>query len=346
MNELERESMETQTYLKFLENHLGEGFKLYPLAGDASMRRYYRVVQQDKSYVLMQWEAFNDIESYPFINVTRHFANNNVNVPEILDVDAGQGLLLLEDLGDLTLERKFWESQEPNSYMGFYRDTIDQLCNIHYLCTNDRSHDKLAFKNSFDTDKLLWELNYSRKNLLEGMLNLNFTQAQSKTLDDTFLQISQRLAEEDKFICHRDFHSRNVMIKLGEVKVIDYQDARLGPIQYDLVSLLRDSYVDLPRNIEKELLNYYLQKRKEFVTKPINQDHFLETYELQSIQRCFKACGSFASFYVQRQDTRYLKYLNNTLQQVLKCLHNFPEFSEFARLMIDKGVFNKDFDKK
>src|SRR4051812_37776644 len=101
----------------FLKNSLKyEDFKVYSLAGDASNRRYYRVIQGHQSWVLMRWEPF-DPENYPFLSVLKHFAKAGVHVPEVVFMSPEEGLVLLEDLGDLTLERKFMESQsQENSF--------------------------------------------------------------------------------------------------------------------------------------------------------------------------------------------------------------------------------------
>lgn len=344
MTAMSNYDMDNTGLAKFLISELGSEIEVFPLAGDASARRYYRVVRDQESFVLMQWESFTSLSDYPFTNVGAHLQQHQVRVPKTIASSPKEGLLLLEDLGDLTLERKFWESQNQELSLDFYKQAIEQLAFIHYPCTADRQESCKAFQISFDTDKFLWELNYTRKNLLEGVCNIKFSESENKELDKIFLDIAQRLDEEDKFIAHRDYHSRNLMVKLGKVRVIDYQDARLGPIQYDLVSLLKDSYVNLNESMTEKLLSYYFDLRKDFVTKPLSKDLFEEVYELQSIQRCFKACGSFASFFDMREDRRYLKYLSNTLVTVNKSLDYFPEYRFLTQILEDKGVNSLDYE--
>src|SRR4051812_10736580 len=101
-------------------------FKVFPLAGDASTRRYFRVVQGQTSWVLMNWEPFNPKE-YPFLSVLNHFQASGVRVPHVVGMDPAMGLVLLEDLGDLTLERKFWESRDPKDSLVFFQMAIDQM---------------------------------------------------------------------------------------------------------------------------------------------------------------------------------------------------------------------------
>lgn len=314
-------------------------FEVLPLAGDASMRRYFRVIYADQSYVLMVWEPFGSISEYPFLNVLKHFEKHKVQVPEVLRIDPAKGLILLEDLGDLTLERIFWENQDQNLVIPFYRQAIDELIKIHFNASDDHDPKCRAFQIQFNTEKFLWEMNYARENLLEKIVKVRLDDQQNRILDKSFLSICERLDKEPKRISHRDYHSRNVMVKLGKMRVIDFQDARLGPVQYDLVSLIHDSYVRLNETSERMILDDYLTKAKRHGLSP-SRDQFMEIYNLQMVQRCFKACGSFSSFYNNRSDTRYLKYIRPTVKKVLKSLDHFPEYREFQRLLLDHPIFD------
>ena len=317
-------------------------FKVYSLAGDASNRRYYRVVLDHNSWVLMRWEPF-DPKNYPFLSVLEHFAKNNVRVPKVIHMSPEEGLVLLEDLGDLTLERKFWEKQNQDAAIDFYKMAVDELIKIHYPATEDKS-DCTAFKVQFDTEKLLWEMNYGKDNLLAGILKVQFDDSLNKELTAVFIDICEKLNREPKRIAHRDYHSRNLMIKLDEMIVIDFQDARMGAIQYDLVSLLKDSYVDMTDVMANSLLDYYLEQAKPYLPKNFSRAHFDEIYEIQSIQRCFKACGSFASFLQLRNDRRYLKYLPGTLRRVMKSLTKFQEYKVLTDVLIDSGAMDRKYD--
>lgn len=320
-----------------------DSYTIYQLAGDASTRKYYRIVKDNQSWVLMRWEPFNPKE-YPFLSVLEHFAKHQIHVPQVVDMAPHEGLVLLEDLGDLTLERKFWENQDQEKTLSFYELTMDELVKIHYPASLDRD-DCTAFKVEFDTEKLLWELNYAREHLLEGVCQFKIEGAFKETLQKTLTAIAARLHAEPKTIAHRDYHSRNVMIKLDKVRVIDFQDARMGPIQYDLVSLLRDSYVNLDESMENKLLNYYLAASKPYLAKNFSREHFDRIYELQTVQRCFKACGSFSSFYMLRKDTRYLKYISHTLKTVMRSLETFPEYKTLQDALIDSGATEKKYEE-
>ena len=336
-----------QKYLAFANKAMGpKDYKIFALAGDASSRRYFRVVSENDSWVLMDWDPFVDDGKYPFLNVLEHFAKHKVHVPTVIAKAPEEGLVLLEDLGDLTLERKFWENQNQEHVLPHYKLAIDELIKIHYAASADRSN-CVAFGVAFDTDKLLWEMNYGKEHLLLKLCDLKMSSQTLAGIDKLFLQICETLHAEPKFIAHRDYHSRNVMIKLGKMRVIDFQDARMGAIQYDLVSLLRDSYVDMDAATENELINYYLAERAQYSRKnklpDVSREQFNHVYEIQTIQRCFKACGSFSSFYNMRQDTRYLKYIHNTLLRVAASLEKFPEYKLFFDVLNDNGLFEHKF---
>ena len=327
----------------FLQKTLSfKDIKILPLAGDASNRKYFRIVHAEESWVLMMWEPFNP-EGYPFLSVLQHFAKNGVHVPKVVGMSPQEGLVLLEDLGDLTLERRFWENQNQETVGFFYKMALDEIVKIHGKATQNKSN-CTAFGIQFDTEKLLWELNYGKDNLILGVLKAELTPKVQDELQKIFLNICETLHKEPKVICHRDYHSRNLMIKLDKMFVIDFQDARMGPIQYDLVSLFRDSYVELEDETVSRLMDYYLDKSKEFLPKDFSREHFDKIYELQSLQRCFKACGSFASFYHQRGDKRYLKYLTPTLKRVIKCLIQFPQYKLFSDILLDSGALEKKFE--
>lgn len=335
---------EREAFASFLNRALERpNFEVFQLAGDASARRYYRVVAENESFVLMSWEPFKDDGNYPFLSVRDHFFKHGVAVPTVIAKAPDKGLVLLEDLGDLTLERKFWENQSQQACIPLYRQAIDELIKMHYPSTFDRT-ECTAFKVQFDVEKLLWEMNYGRDHLLVQLCEIKLSDIEKRELEKVFNKICTTLHEEPKFIAHRDYHSRNVMLKLGKARIIDFQDARLGPVQYDLVSLLRDSYVQMEEPIARELIGYYLDRRTELRQTPVGQSHlaqlgdvslekFMRIYEVQTIQRCFKACGSFASFYNLRGDTRYLKYIAHTLQTVKKSLVSFDDYRPFFNIL-------------
>ncbi len=343
--------LKQEAFYPFLVQVLGSSdIEVFSLAGDASNRRYYRVAVNEQSTVLMVWEPFEDNAQYPFLSVLNHFASCGVQVPRVIAKNPKLGFVLLEDLGDLTLERKFWENQNQQLCIPFYKQAIDELLKIHFDANDSTKGDCTAFHVAFDTEKLMWEMNYMKRHLLEGVfaghLQGKFDQNDAKAVEEESLRICDELSRQPRVVTHRDYHSRNIMIKLGKIRVIDFQDARMGTMQYDLVSLLRDSYVNLNEAIAQELLDYYLQKRSEKGLAPLDGREFNRVYELQTVQRCLKACGSFASFYNTREDVRYLKYLPKTLQSVRLSLARIGEFKKLESYLELSGLYRIDFERE
>ena len=311
-------------------------YSVTPLAGDASTRRYYRVATREKSWVLMEWEPFEQITDFPFLSVQKYFSEKGIRVPKIHHYDKNIGLFLLEDLGDLTLERRFWELQHQESILPFYKQSLDQLIKIHSLSFSKKTPRVCtAYKNEFSIEKLLWELNYAKKYLLQGLLKINLSERLEKSLEAEFLALCEQLYKSPQVICHRDFHSRNIMLSFDKVTIIDFQDARLGPPVYDLVSLFYDSYVDLKQSSIDLLMTYYCNQFPHFPELNISPEQWCHFFELQTIQRCFKACGSFASFKVTRNDNRYLSYIRPTLSRVLRHLEKFNPTSDLQKVLQD-----------
>lgn len=329
---------------RFIAKEIGTSdFECLQLAGDASTRKYYRIVFENQSHVLMSWEPFEDSESYPFLNVLNHFNSVDVRVPKVEGLSPELGVVLLEDLGDLTLERKFWENQEQKSTMPYYAQAVDEIIKIHFLASKPGAKPSVCQQISFDTAKFMWEMNYAREHFLEKVGGIKLSDKDAKTLQDEFLKVCSTLDALPKFVCHRDYHSRNLMLKLGRIYVIDFQDARLGPIQYDLVSLVHDSYVHLSPESIDWIKQDYLTKAKATGPKGVIRPDFADMFRLQIIQRCFKACGSFSSFYNARNDTRYLKYIKHTAQLVARTLEEDGSLPLMTSLLTQNGLLEKDY---
>jgi aminoglycoside/choline kinase family phosphotransferase len=330
---------------RFVRQKIGTNdYECLQLAGDASTRKYYRIVFGDQSRVLMSWEPFADPKQYPFLNVLEHFARVDIRVPRVESFSAELGVVLLEDLGDLTLERKFWENQNQQMAMPYYQQAIDEIIKTHFLASKPVSPPSICQQIQFDTAKFMWEMNYAREHFLEKLGGIQLSERDQKTLQDEFLRICEALDKQPKFVCHRDYHSRNLMLKLGRIYVIDFQDARLGPLQYDLVSLVHDSYVNLSPESITFIKNDYLTKAKGIGPRDCIRSDFEDIFRTQIIQRCFKACGSFSSFFNARSDTRYLKYIKHTAQLVARTLEENGGSPLLTRLLTQHGLLEKDYN--
>ncbi len=320
-------------------------FECLQLAGDASTRKYYRIVYDNQSRVLMSWEPFSDPDNYPFLNVQKHFCAMDIRVPKVEGLAPELGVILLEDLGDLTLERKFWENQNQNLVLPFYGQAVDEIIKIHFLASRSADSSSICQKIQFDTAKFMWEMNYAREHFFEKVGGVQLSEGDNKVLQDEFYKICETLHKQPKFVCHRDYHSRNLMLKLGRIYVIDFQDARLGPIQYDLVSLVHDSYVRLSPEVSKQIKDDYVNKAMAVGPKGAIRPDFEEIFKLQIIQRCFKACGSFTSFFNMRNDTRYLKYVKHTAALVESALSEVGGYKMMSQIFSQAGLSERNYEE-
>jgi aminoglycoside/choline kinase family phosphotransferase len=317
------------------------------LPGDASTRKYYRIVSDSKSFIVMRTDPFvGEKNSYPFLVVQNHLSHAGVDVPAVLDVDGERGFILLEDLGDVTFLRKLQSVETPDTERHLYEKVIDGLVHLQVHASPQGKIPEIeAFRLRFDFEKLMWEMNFTIENFYQLYLKRNIKDKELKILIDSLSKICSLLAEEPTVLTHRDFHSRNVMVlkddgsSVERFVMIDFQDARMGPPQYDLASLLRDSYYQLAETQIDSLVNYYIIRFEAISGKMLDRDHFTYIFDLMSVQRNFKAIGSFASFMNKRGDPGYLKYIGNTFENIRRVLLRYPEFSKLRETLFHYYYF-------
>jgi len=299
--------------------------RVVPLTGDASDRKYFRVIPSSGPAFVMavHGEAF-DVRKLPFLNVAGLFARMGVPVPAIIGHAADLGVLALEDLGDVTLQANLGTASEAD-HARLYREAVGIIETIQRRGAELKSITFLPYQISFDTTKLMWELEFFYRHFLEGYRGATIAPAERQALTEEFTAMVEELAAEPTVLCHRDYHSRNLMVRDGKVFVIDFQDARMGPDTYDLVSLLRDSYVDLPDRTVHELIAYFLALRG----RRDDADAFKARFDLMALQRNLKALGTFGYQTIARSNTVYIQYIPRTLAYVQA---NLARHERFARL--------------
>jgi len=323
------------------------------LPGDASTRRYYRLqAQGGESYIVMRMETFAEQgKDLPFLVVQQHLSEAGVDVPQVLDVDPERGFILLEDLGDVTLLRRLQEVASDDIERHLYERVIDSLVHLQVQASPKKKPVEIAaYKMRFDREKLMWEVNFCIEHFYQLYLKREISSADAKIMQNGFGEICKMLADEPTVLTHRDFHSRNVMvtpvvgkIAKGEPRerlvMIDFQDARLGPPQYDLASLLKDSYYQLEEAQIARLLDYYIAKWEAASGQRIDRERFIWIFDLMSIQRNFKAIGSFASFVNLRGNPTYLKYIGNTFENIRRTLLKYPQYSKLREVLFHYYYF-------
>jgi aminoglycoside/choline kinase family phosphotransferase len=297
------------------------------LSGDASTRRYYRMTgPQGTSILALHLEAFEP-ETLPFTLMRNLMAAWGIPVPAIVDQDGPRGILVLEDLGDVTLQEALRGASAADRE-DFYRQAVDQVVTLQREAARSPQRAP-CFQVAFDIEKLAWELHYFLKHFLEGHRGANLSVEDRSVLSEGFHRLSEEIASWPRVLCHRDYHSRNLMVREGSLVWIDFQDARMGPATYDLVSLLRDSYVD----VEEDFLE---ERTEEFRQKALPGEHrevFRRRFDLMSVQRNLKALGTFGYMGSVRGSRVYLPYIPRTLAGVKRNLARYPEFSALHRAL-------------
>jgi aminoglycoside/choline kinase family phosphotransferase len=269
----------------WLQKHLADQhFSITLLSGDASFRRYFRVTTSGGSYALMDAPPHQE-DSKPFVTIGHCWRDQGIQVPQIFAEDLANGFLLLEDFGDNTFFRAL--TKDPDNY---YRKAIDALIPIQFA----RPADSYLLP-AFDEKLLRFELSLFTDWLLTRKLGLQLTEQEQLTLQGFFDQLVSNALQQPIINVHRDFHSRNLMVKTDNtLGILDFQDAVMGPVSYDLVSLLRDCYIKWPRDKVSQWRSYYLEQLRIRQGILYNEKDFSRWFDLTGMQRHLKAAGIFA----------------------------------------------------
>src|SRR5688572_1461806 len=303
--------------------------RIVPLTGDASDRRYYRVLTAAESpFVLALHASPFDVRTLPFVNVARLLEQMPVPIPRVLGHADDIGVLALEDLGDVTLQAHLGAAT-PSQHAALYRQAVGLIATMQRRGAELESPEYLPYRIAFDVEKLTWEMDFFTKHFIEAYRGVVIAESAREALREEFALVINELASEDRVLCHRDYHSRNLMFHNDLLYIIDFQDARMGPDTYDLVSLLRDSYVDLPEQTVSELIAYFLA-----LTGETDQEAaFRDRFDLMALQRNLKALGTFGYQTTARRNPVYIQYIPRTLRYVRNNLEQLDEFQELRDLL-------------
>ncbi|RLA65073.1 MAG: hypothetical protein DRQ88_02550 [Epsilonproteobacteria bacterium] len=291
------------------------------IKGDASSRKYFRVTTDNSTYIvcLCDQKAFSS-----FTLLQKVFKEKGIPVPKIFDQDIEGGYLLQEDLGEGTLLDFLTDADETEEFK-IYKKVLDSLANLQKVDVS-----ATPSKASFDKDGLLFEINLTREYFVEKYLKYNWEEGELDLFEDNFRSLCEQASSGVFVLNHRDFHARNIMLRSDDPIFIDFQDARAGIAQYDLASLLDDCYYQITLSNVEKLKRYYFDKYipgSEF-------SKFLKDYDLISIQRLFKAVGTFARIYVVRGDDSYLKYIDRSWNKLINRLGPYPEYKKLQMLLL------------
>lgn len=310
-----------------------KGLSLVKLQGEASYRVYYRAtLPSGDHFIVMKMpvgkagaseEITNLKESPkepPFLAVGRFLKSRGLPVPEILHYDPENGLIVLEDFGDETFEKRISRTP-PHEWEGWYRKAIDLLIEFQRK-TADAPADSIAHKRSFDLTLLTWEFDHFLEYGIEARLGKKIEPADASDIRRHMQAIVQSLLQSPQILVHRDFQSRNLMIQREELKILDFQDSLMGPLPYDLVSLLRDSYIALPAETLQLLIASYNNSRE-----------FGRMFDLMTIQRKLKDAGRFVYIDRIKGNPSFLKHIPNSLLYVREAFERQPDQKPLFELL-------------
>ena len=297
---------------------------LRPASSDASFRRYFRVDGADgATYIVMDAPPPQE-DVRPFIKIADLFGKTGVAVPAVLAKDEEQGFLLLSDLGSTT----YLSLLKPDTASPLYLDAIDALIQL-------QSHSQPGILPAYDRELLHRELMLFPDWYINKHLGVTLSEKQTADLNKVFeVLLANNLAQAPVYV-HRDYHSRNLMVlEQNNPGILDFQDAVYGPITYDLVSLLRDAYVQWD---EEQVLDWVIRywERAKRAGLPINPDidAFYRDFEFMGLQRHLKVLGIFARLFHRDGKDAYLKDMPLVMEYTRKTAHRYLELIPLLRLL-------------
>jgi aminoglycoside/choline kinase family phosphotransferase len=315
------------------------GARVFALTGDASDRRYYRVIDaRGGSSVLALHAAPFDYEALPFVNVARLLAEVPLPIPAILGQAGDLAILQLQDLGDVSLQAHLGAAP-PDEHIALYREAVAIIDRLQKRGRALASDAYLPYAVAFDVEKLTWELDFFLKHFVEGYRGAAIPADEREAIRREWGPIVEELAAEPRVLCHRDYHSRNLMLHAGRLYVIDFQDARMGPDTYDLASLLRDSYTDFTDEAVSDLTAYFLALKGGSVAGADDAAgaayvrDFPRRFDLMALQRNLKALGTFGYQTVIRRNPVYSQYMPRTLRYARAVMQRYPRFARLRGML-------------
>lgn len=307
-------------------------FTLTAVAGDASFRRYFRltcVTPTAQSYIAMDAPPEHE-DCLPFVNITKAWLAEGIPLPKLHAEDLQNGFLLLEDFGDDQFFNAV-ETKQKTEQKARYTQAIAELSTIQNLPAPEHS---LPPYNRALLDR---ELRLFSDWLIGKALNVELTQNEEALIEQSFQLLIDNALKQTKVAVHRDYHSRNLMIKPDNtIGIIDFQDAVYGPCTYDLVSLLRDCYIRLDKDLVTELALEFKKRSAIPALRTLDDTSFLKQFDLMGIQRHMKAAGIFARLSLRDGKHGYLQDIPRTFQYILDACDHHPELGDLAKLLRDK----------
>jgi aminoglycoside/choline kinase family phosphotransferase len=296
-----------------------------PASSDASFRRYFRVQRAEGDSLIVMDAPPAQEDSRPFVEIAGRLHTIGLNVPTVLAADLERGYLLLSDLGST----RYLDVLDESNVEPLYRDALDAL---EHLQTHGPRDASLP---AYDRALLLAEMQLFPDWLLARHLQLALSAEQRAMLARVFELLADAALEQPRVCVHRDYHSRNLMVMdAGNPGLLDFQDAVVGPLHYDLVSLLRDCYIVWPREqVEAWALAYGRRPGIRALSGTVDDATWLRWFDLMGVQRHLKASGIFARLWHRDGKPGYLGDVPRTLHYLVEVAARYPELASLHALL-------------
>lgn len=303
---------------KWLKETPYANFEVHAQKGDASARSYFRLVQGKKSAILMDSSReLGSLEAFVRVHTKLDLAGGSV--PKIYERNLERGYLILEDLGST----HYLDLLDTSNFVDLYKKAIDEIAKMQRADARDLP--------LYDREFLHFEMDLMQEWYLQKHLKLELSSEEKSLLQNSLSAISAKVLEQPQgFFVHRDYHSRNIMLRGdGSLGIIDFQDAMSGAITYDLVSLLKDCYIEFERAHIEELALYF----RDLVSPKVSDEEFLEWFDFMGLQRHIKVLGVFSRLSIRDGKDGYLGDIPLTLKYVTDTASRYSETSGLARLL-------------
>ena len=299
-----------------------KNYKIEIASADASFRQYYRLtdgLSEGNKTVLLMDSSLEKESLKPFLDVTAKLLHVEVNAPEILEQNLEDGFLIIKDFGNT----HYLNVLNDTNFKELYEKAIDEIIKMQKADVSELP--------VYDKKFLHVEMDLMKDWYLEKQLNLTLHVEEKKMIEKTLNIISDVVLEQAQNVfVHRDFHSRNIMITQdNEIGIIDYQDAMNGAITYDLVSLLKDCYIEYPREEIEKLVLLFRDK----LTLHVEDDTFIKWFDFMGLQRHIKVLGIFSRLYLRDGKDGYLKDIPLTLKYVIETASRYEETKDLAKFL-------------
>ena len=316
-----------QQLVSWLDDNKFDKDSLSTLSEDASFRQYFRVTKNNKSYAVMDCPPEKE-DLASFLSITDKLQKAKLNVPDIFESDDKNGFLILTDLGDDLYSKKL----NDETVYCLYTDALEAIVKMQTKvdCSGLKEVDSIyQQENNLFID---W--------FLEKHLNIQLNETSKKELIVEFDKINSVLQSIPKAFVHRDYHSRNLLVTdINNPGIIDYQDAVVGPVTYDLVSLLKDCYVTWNDGLIEDMMESFFTRMKSSNINNISD--FRYWFEITGLQRHIKAIGIFSRLNYRDSKNNYLNDIPRTYKYMEKVLDKYKELTALNEIFNNLNISNK-----